>query len=337
MTTACSFDNPSSEEAKLQEAVQLVASKLDADILLFNAPIARPRAREVMDLVLERRKRPNILLILVTYGGDPDAAYLIAKCLQTYYKKFMFFVSGYCKSAGTLVAIGAHELIFSAYGELGPLDVQIWKKDEWDEQESGWAITVALDQLILKASSAFKSCLEAIIEETAGQITVPVSGKIAADLASGLLAPIAAQINPLTLGGIRRDLNIAMHYGSLLDQETKNLKPSALDYLIAGYSSHTFVIDSRQAKALFNNVRISDETEENLRNLIRAVTTIPESTQTRCAILFLSKEPEETAKGESEHGVNREAPEGTAGENASRLSVPGREEPPAIGQTKASA
>jgi ClpP class serine protease len=39
-------------------------------------------------------------------------------------------VSGYCKSAGTLIALGANELAFGEHGELGPLDVQIAKRDE---------------------------------------------------------------------------------------------------------------------------------------------------------------------------------------------------------------
>ena len=49
---------------------------------------------------------------------------------QRSYKKFIVLVSGYCKSAGTLVACGAHELVFSDAGEIGPIDIQMEKKDD---------------------------------------------------------------------------------------------------------------------------------------------------------------------------------------------------------------
>ncbi len=52
---------------------------------------------------------------MVTEGGDADPAYRIARCLQDHYDRFSLFVSGYCKSAGTLVALGAHELQMKAY------------------------------------------------------------------------------------------------------------------------------------------------------------------------------------------------------------------------------
>jgi ClpP class serine protease len=113
---------------------------VDTDIVLFNSGIERVRDRHAIKVLTERKKRKNVLLLLVTEGGDPDAAYRIARCLQDRYKKFSVLVAGYCKSAGTLLALGANELIFSENGELGPLDVQMEKKDELWEQESGLTV-----------------------------------------------------------------------------------------------------------------------------------------------------------------------------------------------------
>lgn len=71
-----------------------------------------------------------MLFMLVTTGGDADAAYRLATTLQNHYETITCYVTGYCKSAGTLVAIGAHSLVMSDCGELGPVDVQLYKEDE---------------------------------------------------------------------------------------------------------------------------------------------------------------------------------------------------------------
>lgn len=95
----------------------------EVDVAIYNGLIGRMFDEEVIVKTAQRRRRKNLLLIVVTEGGDADAAFRMARCLQSKYEKFTIFVSGYCKSAGTLLAIGAHELVFSDHGELGPLDV----------------------------------------------------------------------------------------------------------------------------------------------------------------------------------------------------------------------
>jgi ClpP class serine protease len=96
---------------------------------------------------MDRKRRKNAILILVTEGGDPDAAYRIARCFQEHYELFTCIVPGYCKSAGTLITIGAHELVMTDGGELGPLDIQMSKKDELWESQSGLTVAAALNAL----------------------------------------------------------------------------------------------------------------------------------------------------------------------------------------------
>lgn len=120
-----------------QIAANTIAKQLDADVILINSPIARPLDDDVIELCRERNRRESVVLLLVTEGGDADAAFRIARCLQDNYKRFSLFVSGYCKSAGTLVALGATELIIADTGELGPLDVQMSKPDELAQTQSG--------------------------------------------------------------------------------------------------------------------------------------------------------------------------------------------------------
>ncbi len=59
-----------------------------------------------------------------------------------------------------------------------------------------------------------------------------------------------------------QSVKISKEYGERLS--TKNVKKSALDILIAGYPSHTFVIDREEAKQLFENVEIPSDDLENI-------------------------------------------------------------------------
>ena len=58
-------------------------------------------------------------------GGDIDAAYKILNLFKSYANKISVIVPFYAKSAATLIALGADELIVCKAGELGPLDPQV--------------------------------------------------------------------------------------------------------------------------------------------------------------------------------------------------------------------
>src|ERR1051326_7906177 len=128
------------QRERLVAAVAEVAKRLDADVVLFNGAIDRDN-HDSLAHCCSAPKHPNVFLILVTEGGDADAGYRMARALQERYKKVHVAISGYCKSAGTLVAVAANELIISDDGELGPLDVQLLKSDELWEQRSGQTVT----------------------------------------------------------------------------------------------------------------------------------------------------------------------------------------------------
>jgi hypothetical protein len=59
-----------------------LAQEKDADIFLYNGDIARHYDRTLAELCRKQNRRTNLILLLVTQGGDPDAAYRIARCFQ---------------------------------------------------------------------------------------------------------------------------------------------------------------------------------------------------------------------------------------------------------------
>lgn len=92
------------------------------DVFLYNGDIERGQDLRFLEFVAEQKRNDDLLLILVTRGGNPDAAYKIGKYIQGRYEQFSCLIPGLCKSAGTLLAIAANELAFSPYGELGFVD-----------------------------------------------------------------------------------------------------------------------------------------------------------------------------------------------------------------------
>lgn len=286
------------DSPNVAEIATEIADNNDTDIFLYNAEVTRSSSRKILDEMRDYRRRTNILLILVTEGGDPDAAYRISRCLQNHYQKVTVLISGYCKSAGTLIALGAHDLVYSDQGEIGPIDVQMSKKDELWEMQSGLTVNAALTALHEKAFLAFEHFFMRIKADSDGAVTLKTATEIAAKLTSGLFAPIYSHIDPLHVGEAGRAMSIARQYGLRLAKVGKNLRRETLERLISGYSTHGFVIDADEASNLFLQVRNTSEAEQRLLNLMGDSGRLPGATP---VVDFLSKQKSES-KSEDENG-----------------------------------
>lgn len=230
----------------------MVASYPD-DVFLYYGDIGRTGYNKVSDMLEGKVGRATrACLILVTYGGDPDAAYRIARAFHHYYRNLEILIPDICKSAGTLLCIGAKKLVFGDRGELGPLDIQLSKPDEMFESMSGLDIIQALNALENQVLSSFRSYLVDI--RGGSRIRTSLAADIAAKLADGFVAPIAAKIDPITLGEHQRAMQIAYDYGERLNKMAGSLKNGALVQLVSSYPSHGFVIDRKEAADLFKCV-----------------------------------------------------------------------------------
>jgi len=201
---------------------------------------------------LKNKKGHKALLVLATPGGDPHAGFRIARALQHAYSEFSLLVPRYCKSAGTLIAIGATQLFLDDMSELGPLDIQVKKNDELVGRNSGLDIIAALDYLRDQSMSSFhKHCTELV---AGAGLSTKAASDIAAKLTIGMLEPISGQIDPMKLAEMQRAMDIAYQYGNRLNESSGNLRSQGLDLLVSGYPSHGFVIDRKEAKSIFIKV-----------------------------------------------------------------------------------
>ncbi len=240
------------------------AAKIDADVFLFNGELKAPRDFEMIMKIAEHRSRPNALLALATHGGDPDGAYRIARYFQENYDSLTVLVAGRCKSAGTLIALGASELAFMPYGELGPLDIQLTKVDRFDQAQSGLTIQDALNTLESRATDSFYEMVRAYMEANNGLLSFPTASKAALEFVTKLYAPVFSRIDPEEVGARARSMRIAGDYGKRLSAKWNNVKSETVKKLAETYSSHSFVIDQREATSMFVNVRSATDAEHEL-------------------------------------------------------------------------
>lgn len=234
------------------------------DVFHYCGPLARGSDLDFIEHIDTNKQHDTVTLVLVTNGGDPDAAYKIGRYMQARYSSFSLLVPGLCKSAGTLLAMAASEIAFTPYGELGPLDIQLAKTDKIAGMESGLSIQQAFDTLENRASQAFHTLVQQIISSTSGVVSFQTASHAAAEMVSSLFQPIFARIDPEEVGSRTRAMQIASQYGERLNMRFQNLKEGAIQYLVQTFPSHGFVIDREEACELFKAVREASPVEKLL-------------------------------------------------------------------------
>jgi hypothetical protein len=222
----------------------------EIDIITYSGEINMDGYLAVCN-ALASKKHNKALLVVSTPGGDPHAGFRIARALQHNFTRFDALVPRYCKSAGTLLIVGASELYLDDMSELGPLDIQVRKSDEIIGRNSGLDILQAVSYLQNHAMGAFRSHL---VELTQAGLSTRVASDICTKLTTGLFEPIFAQVDPMKLAEMQRATEIAFAYGHRLNESSNNLRADGLVRLITGYPSHGFVIDRKEARTIFTSV-----------------------------------------------------------------------------------
>jgi hypothetical protein len=254
------LDDRKKRTERLRAAIAKIEKTSGADVLFINSPMADGLDMTVIRKIGARKRRKNVFLILITVGGSADCGFRIARCLQECYDTFTAVVPGWCKSAGTLVCVGAYDLVIGDLGELGPLDVQLAKPDELALVASGLNIDSAFRSLKTVAFQMFETFLIDTLDKSSGRITTKTASEIAANMTVGLLSPVFQQMDPMKIGEDFRSTLIAEQYTLRLDahRRARNLihddDIDAVDALVRGYPSHRFVIDRTEARLLFRRV-----------------------------------------------------------------------------------
>ena len=293
-----------SNEEKIRSIVKSYIDEKESDLYLYSGALDDEHSSEFISTIMDKgNRRKNVSVFLTTYGGNAHSAFRMTRCLQKFYSQIRLLVTGECKSAGTLVAIGSHEIAFGNWGELGPLDIQLTKPDEVLPISSGLDTIRAYDSIQRRALDFFETNMIQLVRQSGGSISTKMSCDVSCQLAMGLFQPIMAQIDPYRLAEVERLMHIAEEYGNRL--KTDNVEQHALNWLIRGYSSHGFVIDKKEAvdKKFFKKIDDLTEDEFKLSKILGNSVKTPES-KTIIVDFGLFSETKETEETEQQQKEN---------------------------------
>ena len=77
------------------------------------------------ELIFDASPMKDLHLMLVTPGGDGEAAVRIVRSAQARCKELTVLIPAEAKSAGTILALGAHHILMGPTSDLGPIDPQL--------------------------------------------------------------------------------------------------------------------------------------------------------------------------------------------------------------------
>ena len=117
----------------LNDHLNKLESKLEADVLTFYGPIINGVERQVTDIIEALTnvptRRNKIYVILTTPGGSLEPVQRMDGILRHFYDEVNFIVPDYAYSAGTVWCMSGDNILMNYYSTLGPIDPQVQSKD----------------------------------------------------------------------------------------------------------------------------------------------------------------------------------------------------------------
>jgi len=195
-----------------------------------------------------------VALLIDSAGGYARSAYQLAMLFRKHCGEFVAVVPRYAKSAATLLALGARDILLGQYGELGPLDAQV-------EDPESEVMYSALDEVqTLERLHAF--ALEAVDKSMffmMGRVGKKVQTMLPMMMgfASDIVTPLMEKIDAIHYTQMSRVLKEAEEYASRLLRLHHPAEEAAgiARRLVEGYPEHGFVIDYEEAKQMRMHVR----------------------------------------------------------------------------------
>ena len=251
----------------------LVQANQDAEEGL--ASLAEPTRRRFFLARDSLPRNQKIALMIDSPGGDPGAAYRLATFLRRRCGGFVAVVPRWAKSAATLLALGADEIILGDYGELGPLDMQL-PDSQSETLASALNEVQALYRLYDFAMGAFDETMFRLRDRS--QLTTKELMPLAISFAMGMTRPLLKDLDTVHYTYVSRELKLAHEYAIRLlrNNYAADEASEIARHLVEDYYDHGFVIDADEAVSIglrtvkqpsAEQGRILDNLATNLDNL----------------------------------------------------------------------
>jgi len=188
-------------------------------------------------------------LVLYTRGGDATAAWPIMSFLREHCKVLRVLVPFYAHSAGTLLALGADEIVMTRYATLSPIDPTVANQfNPQDPTNLANRLPIAVEDVMAFLELAKHEGAEPGLRDDA-------------------FRKLADSVHPLALGNVQRSINqirqlakkmLALHAKPKQAEKTDDL----VNALTTQLYSHQHLVNRREAAEVGLHVtNASDKTE----------------------------------------------------------------------------
>lgn len=226
-------DHPLDE---FKEQLRLLSEKRNSTAMLFytSGDIDYYTASSFLRILRNEPSIKNLDLMIDSGGGELTMAVKIVNICKNYSNKFTVIVPFFAKSAATMIALSADDLILGKAGELGPIDPQVKHP--------------ALDMFF--PASSIKNALEFIESSSDPYIKMTMADKL----------------DPFLIGAYNRTIDEAKQYlmevPSIKNSENKD---EIIETFTKKYADHGFPITQKICRNLkfdfsfeFNNDEIEN-------------------------------------------------------------------------------
>lgn len=196
-------------------------------------------AQDVIDLFINQLDGigvvPKISLFLYTQGGDTAAAWNIVNLLKMYCDEFEVIIPHKAHSAGTIISLGANQIVMTKQATLGPIDPSLTTPLNPKVVVNGNNIPYPVSVEAVKGYIEFAKEQIGNDENAIAQI----------------ILNLAQNVHPLVLGQVYRTRSqIKMLAEKLLKNQIDNQDEvdKIISFLCSDSGSHDYTINRREAK-----------------------------------------------------------------------------------------
>ena len=200
-------------------------------------------ARDILPLLYEHLRRigqaEEIALYLYTVGGDTLAGWGIVNLIREYCERYVVIVPFRCLSTGTLMALGANEILMAPGAQLSPVDPSVsspFNPPAPGSQQGGPA-----------------SLLPVSVEDVVGYVDfIEQAGVKSEEAVASLLGVLADRVHPLSLGAVHRAREQVKTLAKklLMNQIESEAHADAIVESLTNLPSHSYMIHRREAVAM---------------------------------------------------------------------------------------
>lgn len=216
----------------------------------------------IYNQLLSLGRNDNIDLFIYTRGGETDSVWPLVNIFREFaQKKFAVLVPFRCHSAGTLICLGANEIVMGEAGELSPIDPATGNQfnpiDEITKQRKGISVEDVTSFMELAKDS--------------NKVGLKDSTHILE-----VFKQLAKEVHPIALGNVNRahtqirilvDKLMRLH---LDGEKEKDRIEKIVDYLTKNLYSHSHAINRKEAREILGEglvVEAKDELQASMWQL----------------------------------------------------------------------